>query len=102
MVEGREEAKGKRSLAFSSEEMVSLSLEIKLHTCSMPRLRNSSLSTTSAKCCSVGEPEREVVNHFIATQPTGKHLLTQKEGSQWRLFWARINAKAAFMYTHWA
>lgn len=59
------EARGREkvSLAFSSEEMVSLSLEIKLHTCSMPRLRNSSLSTTSAKCRSVGKPERDHQHH---------------------------------------
>lgn len=37
---------------FSSVGMVSLSLAIKLDTCSMPRLRNSSLPTTSVKCCS--------------------------------------------------
>lgn len=32
---------------------MSLSLDIRLHTCSTPRLRYSSLSTTSEKCCSV-------------------------------------------------
>lgn len=37
---------------FSSVGMVSLSLAIRLDTCSMPRLRNSSLPTTSVKCCS--------------------------------------------------
>lgn len=37
---------------FSSVGMVSLSLAIRLDTCSMPRLRNSSLPTTSGKCCS--------------------------------------------------
>lgn len=59
----RRRGREKLSLAFSSEEMVSLSLEIKLHTCSMPRLRNSSLSTTSAKCRSVGKPERDYQHH---------------------------------------
>ena len=54
--------KKKNTLTFSSEEMVSLSLEIKLHTCSMPRLRNSSLSTTSAKCCSVWRLQRKPIN----------------------------------------
>lgn len=53
--------KNKNTRTFSSEEMVSLSLEIKLHTCSMPRLRNSSLSTTSAKCCSVGRLQRKSI-----------------------------------------
>lgn len=38
---------------FSSEETVSLSLDIKLHTWSRLRLRNSSPSITSGKCCSV-------------------------------------------------
>lgn len=37
---------------FSSVGMVSLSLAIRLDTCSMPKLRNSSLPTTSVKCCS--------------------------------------------------
>lgn len=59
----RRRGREKLSLAFSSEEMVSLSLEIKLHTCSMPRLRNSSLSTTSAKCRSVEKPERDHQHH---------------------------------------
>lgn len=31
---------------------MSLSLAMRLDTCSMPRLRNSSLPTTSVKCCS--------------------------------------------------
>lgn len=38
---------------FSSEGMVSLSLAMRLQTCSMPRLRNSSHCITSEKCCSV-------------------------------------------------
>lgn len=59
----RRRGRVKMSLAFSSEEMVSLSLEIKLQTCSMPRLRNSSLSTTSAKCRSVGKSERDHQHH---------------------------------------
>lgn len=33
---------------------MSLSLAIRLDTCSMPRFRNSSLPTTSVKCCSEG------------------------------------------------
>lgn len=43
-----------RERTFSSEGMVSLSLAIRLDTCSMPKLRNSSLPTTSVKCCSAG------------------------------------------------
>ena len=38
---------------FSSVRMVSLSLAMRLHTCSIHRFRNSSLPTTSGKCCSV-------------------------------------------------
>lgn len=50
----------KRDATFSSDGMVSLSLAMRLHTCSMPRLRNSSLCTTSEKCCSVSvEWERD-------------------------------------------
>lgn len=44
---------GMSLVTFSSVGMVSLSLAIRLDTCSMPRLRNSSLPTTSGKCCSV-------------------------------------------------
>lgn len=46
-------------VTFSSDGMVSLSLAMRLHTCSMPRLRNSSLCTTSEKCCSVSVNEWE-------------------------------------------
>ena len=44
---------------FSSEGMVSLSLAMTLETCSMPRFRNSSLPTTSAKCCSVDRQQTD-------------------------------------------
>ena len=45
---------------FSSVGMVSLSLAIRLDTCSMPRLRNSSLPTTSGKCCSGHDIQRSL------------------------------------------
>lgn len=49
----------KPDVTFSSDGMVSLSLAMRLQTCSMPRLRNSSLCTTSEKCCSVSVNEWE-------------------------------------------
>lgn len=51
----RHPERGERARTFSSVGMVSLSLAIRLDTCSMPKLRNSSLPTTSVKCCSVSK-----------------------------------------------
>lgn len=53
---------------FSSVGMVSLSLAIRLDTCSMPRLRNSSLPTTSGKCCSVSRWNK-LANQFSSDKP---------------------------------
>lgn len=56
---------------FSSVGMVSLSLAIKLDTCSMPRLRNSSLPTTSVKCCSGNKKKKK--NYFVTADEFSQH-----------------------------
>lgn len=47
-------------LTFSSVDTVSLSLEIRLHTCCRDRPMNSSPSITSEKCCSVKQTSTQL------------------------------------------
>ena len=66
---------------FSSEETVSLSLDIKLHTWSRLRLRNSSPSITSGKCCSV--PKKKKKKHKFRKQSYNT-LLPIQEPRPWQ------------------
>lgn len=73
-------------LTFSSVETVSLSLEMRLHTCCRDRPRNSSPCTTSVKCCS----GRHKVEHF-----SGLHAHASGDDSQIAVCMARgLPAKA--------